>query len=113
MWKARASAINCAVLYKCLVLAPLLKQNESVLAADECIPPLQVGRTGRAGAAGRVTSLYGPSQAVLAQALRAAVEAGEPVEGAFSRKRSFAKKLKRYGHYVPRGRTVEQVQGGS
>ncbi|KAK9846625.1 hypothetical protein WJX81_007883 [Elliptochloris bilobata] len=68
----------------------------------------RVGRTGRAGAAGRVTSLYGPLQAVLAQALRAAVEAGEPVEGAFSRKRSFAKKLKRYGRYVPRGRTAEQ-----
>lgn len=67
----------------------------------------QVGRTGRAGAAGRVTSLYGPAQAALAEALRAAVEAGEPVEGAFSRKRSFAKKLKRYGRYVPRGHTVE------
>ena len=55
-----------------------------------------------------MTSLFGPSQAVLAKALRAAVEAGEPVEGAFSRKRSFAKKLKRYGYYVPRGHTVEQ-----
>jgi superfamily II DNA/RNA helicase len=68
---------------------------------------VQVGRTGRAGAAGRVTSLYSPAQAVLANALRSAIEAGEPVEGAFSRKRSFAKKLKRYGRYVPRGRTAE------
>jgi hypothetical protein len=29
--------------------------------------------------------------------------AGEPVEGAFSRKRSFSKKAKRYGQYVARG----------
>ena len=29
--------------------------------------------------------------------------AGEPVEGAFSRKRSFRKKLRKYGEYVPRG----------
>jgi hypothetical protein len=29
--------------------------------------------------------------------------AGQPVEGAFSRKRSFRKKLRKYGQYVPRG----------
>lgn len=34
---------------------------------------------------------------------RAAIEAGEPIEGAFSRNRSFRKKLKKYGQYVPRG----------
>ena len=36
---------------------------------------------------------------------RHAVEAGKPVEGAFSRNRSFRKKFKRYGKYVPRGQT--------
>ena len=40
-------------------------------------------------------------------ARRDAVEAGEPVEGAFSRNRSFRKKFKRYGKYVPRGQTLD------
>jgi superfamily II DNA/RNA helicase len=65
---------------------------------------LQVGRTGRAGKRGRVTSLYMPEQAVLAEAIRNAVQAGQPVEGAFSRNRSFSKKVKKYGKYVPRGK---------
>ena len=38
---------------------------------------------------------------VLAEAIKAAVDAGEPGEGAFSRKRSFSKKVKKYGKYVP------------
>lgn len=64
---------------------------------------MQVGRTGRAGCAGKVTSLYLPEQTVLAEAIRAAIDAGEPIEGAFSRNRSFRKKVKKYGKYVPRG----------
>jgi superfamily II DNA/RNA helicase len=64
-----------------------------------------VGRTGRAGKAGRVTSLYRKDQEALVEAIREAVEAGQPVEGAFSRNRSFRKKLRRYGQYVPRGST--------
>ena len=36
---------------------------------------------------------------------REAVEAGQPIEGAFSRNRSFSKKFKRYGRYVPAGQT--------
>lgn len=68
-----------------------------------------MGRTGRAGRAGRVTSLYLPQQAVLAEALKAAVEAGEPVEGAFSRNRSFAKKVRKYGRYVPRGEALQRA----
>ena len=70
---------------------------------QECCASVQVGRTGRAGNAGRVTSLYLPEQAILAEAIRAAIEAGEPIEGAFSRNRSFSKKVKKYGKYVPRG----------
>ncbi len=31
------------------------------------------------------------------------MESEQPVEGAFSRNRSFRKKFKRYGKYVPRG----------
>lgn len=34
---------------------------------------------------------------------RDAIEAGEAVEGTFSRNRSFGKKYKKYGQYVPRG----------
>jgi len=64
----------------------------------------RAGRTCRApGAAGRLTSLVAPGAARLAAAVRAAVEAGEGVEeeaameSAFSRKRSFAKKFKKFG----------------
>ena len=64
---------------------------------------LQVGRTARQGQAGQVTSLYSPERAPLAEAVKAAIEADLPVEGAFSRNRSFSKKYKKYGHYVPRG----------
>ena len=70
---------------------------------QSCPLILQVGRTGRAGNAGNVTSLYLPEQAILAEAIRAAIDGGEPIEGAFSRNRSFSKKVKKYGKYVPRG----------
>jgi superfamily II DNA/RNA helicase len=63
----------------------------------------RVGRTARAGGAGAVTSLVEPGSADLAAAVRGAVEAGAPLEGAFSRKRSFRRKLRRYGEFVPRG----------
>lgn len=63
----------------------------------------RVGRTGRAGRPGRITSLYTEQAAPLALTLRDAIEAGEPVEGAFSRNRSFGKKFKKYGQYIPRG----------
>ena len=62
-----------------------------------------MGRSARAGKGGRVTSLITPDKAILAGAIQAAVEAGQPVEGAFSRNRSFRKKLRKYGDYVPRG----------
>ena len=57
----------------------------------------RVGRTARAGAPGRVTSLFDSQAAALVAAVRAAVEQGQRVEEAFSRKRSFSKKLKKYG----------------
>jgi hypothetical protein len=61
---------------------------------------------------GRVTSLYLPEKAALAEAIRAAVARGERLEGCFSRNRSFSQKLKRYGQYVPRGQTLQDVQAG-
>ena len=79
---------------------------------SKCMCAVQVGRTGRAGNAGRVTSLYFPEQAILAEAIRAAIHAGEPIEGAFSRNRSFSKKVKKYGKYVPRGQTPKAAVAG-
>ena len=55
----------------------------------------RVGRTARAGRSGKVTNIYEPGQRELVEAVRAAAERGEPVEGAFSRKRSFRKKLRK------------------
>ncbi|XP_024528467.1 DEAD-box ATP-dependent RNA helicase 22 [Selaginella moellendorffii] len=55
----------------------------------------RVGRTGRAGNTGVVTSLYTESSKPLANAVRIAISDGQPVEGAFSRKRSFRNKLKK------------------
>ena len=57
----------------------------------------RIGRTARCGASGRVTNLVSDADADLVDAVRAAEAAGEPVEGAFSRKRSFRKKFKKYG----------------
>lgn len=64
------------------------------------------GRTGRAGKRGKVISFVDSSSKDLAGAIQSCMEAGEPVEGAFSRNRSFRKKFKRYGKYVPRGNTT-------
>jgi superfamily II DNA/RNA helicase len=57
----------------------------------------RAGRTARAGAPGLLTSLYDADAGPLVAAVRSAVDGGEPVEEAFSRKRSFSKKLKKYG----------------
>ncbi|CAN0925631.1 DEAD-box ATP-dependent RNA helicase 22 [Linum grandiflorum] len=57
----------------------------------------RVGRTGRAGQYGLVTSLYTDSNRDLVFAIREAERLGNPVETAFSRKRSFRNKLKKKG----------------
>ena len=70
---------------------------------------VQVGRTARQGQMGQVTSLYSPDRKPLAEAVKAAIDADLPVEGAFSRNRSFSKKFKKYGEYVPRGQAGQQA----
>ncbi|KAH9303843.1 hypothetical protein KI387_008247, partial [Taxus chinensis] len=55
----------------------------------------RVGRTARAGQSGLVTSLYTEANRALVEAVRQAEVLGKPVEGAFSRKRSFRRKLKK------------------
>ena len=67
---------------------------------------MQVGRTARQGQMGQLTSLYSPDRKPLAEAVKAAIEADVPVEGAFSRNRSFSKKFKKYGRFVPRGQSL-------
>lgn len=57
----------------------------------------RVGRTARAGQPGLVTSMYNASNRDLVAAVRQAGKLSEPVEKAFSRKRSFRKKLKKHG----------------
>ncbi|KAI3733561.1 hypothetical protein L6452_13004 [Arctium lappa] len=57
----------------------------------------RVGRTARAGQPGLVTSMYNESNRDLVAAVRQAGKLSEPVEKAFSRKRSFRKKLKKQG----------------
>nr|XP_043619444.1 DEAD-box ATP-dependent RNA helicase 22 [Erigeron canadensis] len=57
----------------------------------------RVGRTARAGQPGLVTSMYNESNRDLVAAVRLAGNLCEPVEKAFSRKRSFRKKLKKRG----------------
>jgi superfamily II DNA/RNA helicase len=44
---------------------------------DSRAAPPQVGRTARAGRDGLVTSLYGEESAILAEAIKAAVDLGE------------------------------------
>ena len=57
----------------------------------------RIGRTARLGAKGSVTNLVGEKDAELVRAVRDCESRGVPVEGAFSRKRSFRKKFKKYG----------------
>ena len=57
----------------------------------------RIGRTARLGAEGSVTNLVGEKDEELVRAVRDCEARGVPVEGAFSRKRSFRKKFKKYG----------------
>nr|AKF43357.1 DEA(D/H)-box RNA helicase family protein [Geranium incanum] len=63
----------------------------------------RIGRTARAGKFGRVTSLYTESNRDLVATVRRAGELGEPVETAFSRKRSFRNKLKKQRSFSKSG----------
>ena len=66
----------------------------------------RIGRTARLGASGRVTNLFGPKDFELVEAVRECEARGVAVESAFSRKRSFKKKFKKYG----KTRTAPQNQ---
>jgi len=66
------------------------------------------GRTARAGATGRVTSLYTEGDERLAGASQLAIARGRPVEACFSRNRSFRKKVKRKGQEFVEG----QIEAG-
>ena len=68
----------------------------------------RIGRTARCGASGRVTNLFSAVNAELVKAVRKAEDAGRPVEEAFSRKRGFRKKFKKYGE----SRTAPQNRRG-
>jgi superfamily II DNA/RNA helicase len=68
----------------------------------------RIGRTGRAGRKGKVTSLYRQENLGLVSVLRQYVEEGRPLEAMFSRARSFSRKLKRSGEFIPRGFTKSQ-----
>ena len=70
----------------------------------------RIGRTGRADRAGRVTSLYRDHNADLVEVLRQYIEEGRPLEAAFSRARSFSRKIKRSGEFVPRGLSKEEYK---
>lgn len=59
----------------------------------------RIGRTARAGQPGLVTSIFTDASLDLVNAMRDAVTAALPVEGAFSRKRSLRRKIKKYGSY--------------
>ncbi|XP_024042387.1 DEAD-box ATP-dependent RNA helicase 22 isoform X1 [Citrus clementina] len=60
----------------------------------------RVGRTARAGQYGLVTCLYTESNRDLVDTIRRAAKLGQPVETAFSRKRSFRNKLKKRGEVL-------------
>ncbi|KAG2443015.1 hypothetical protein HYH02_009431 [Chlamydomonas schloesseri] len=64
----------------------------------------RIGRTARAGRGGRVTSLFRDHNRALVEVLQTYIADGVALEAAFSRARSFSKKLKKTGGvFVPRG----------
>ncbi|KAG2499282.1 hypothetical protein HYH03_002860 [Edaphochlamys debaryana] len=72
----------------------------------------RIGRTARAGREGRVTSLFRDRNRPLVDVLRDYVEQGVPLEAAFSRARSFTKKMRKTGGvFVPRGLPVAEAGG--
>ncbi|KAL2957045.1 hypothetical protein AAZX31_18G122400 [Glycine max] len=75
--------------------------NSQVIQADFATSAVdflhRVGRTARAGQIGLVTSMCTESNRELVNAVRRAGELDQPVETAFSRKRSFRNKLKKRG----------------
>jgi hypothetical protein len=52
---------------------------------------------------GIATHCYTPEREDLALAIKQAIQDGIPVEGTFSRNRSFSMKMKKHGRFIPRG----------
>uniref|UniRef100_A0A2P2J6C4 RNA helicase n=2 Tax=Rhizophora mucronata TaxID=61149 RepID=A0A2P2J6C4_RHIMU len=73
----------------------------------------RVGRTARAGHYGLVTSLYTKSNQDLVDAICQAGKLGQPVETAFSRKRSFRNKLKKKGASNARDTSTAELANAS
>jgi hypothetical protein len=99
-WSAQALPImlhNVRLLHMYVVPDPPLALKGD---ADQCAPAALCECPGPF--AGVHSSHFSPDLC------RDAIEAGEPIEGAFSRNRSFRKKLKKYGQYVPRGQAGPQ-----
>lgn len=96
-----ASDVRCLIATDAAARGLDIPRLESVVQAEFALSAIdflhRVGRTARAGASGHVTSIYDPAASALVAAVRAAVERGASVEDAFSRKRSFTKKLHKYG----------------
>lgn len=73
----------------------------------------RIGRTARAGNTGRVSSLYREHNRALVDVVRKYIVEGVPLEAAFSRARSFRRKLKRMGGiFVPRGMRASAMREG-
>lgn len=70
----------------------------------------RVGRTGRLGQEGRVSSLVTPDDAALARGILAAQALGSPLDPVFSRRRSLRRRRKRMAQ---RAGEAEQDEGGS
>ncbi|MEW5303354.1 MAG: hypothetical protein WDW38_001680 [Sanguina aurantia] len=71
----------------------------------------RIGRTARGTRAGRVTSLVREENLPLVDAIRQYLDNGLPLEAAFSRARSFRRKMKRHGVFIPRGLQADGTSG--
>ena len=84
----------------------LVVQAEMAATAEDFLH--RAGRTARAGAPGSVVSLHGAGDELIVGALRELLDAGLPVEAAFSRKRLLRKRFRKQQQ-----REQEQAEGAA